>query len=152
MVLRCVPFDEAVLGFGSRWYPAVVRHAIPHELSDDLTILISPAPLYLATKWEAFLSRGKGDHLRSHDLEDIIAVVAGRPEVLDEIRGSSPELRGWLARQANDFLTHESADYALLGALPDAAVIPELLDVVRSRFETISMIGDGKGPAPEGKS
>jgi len=78
--LDVMPLDEGVLGFGSRWYPAVVEHAVPHQLSDNLTIMVPTAPLFLATKWEAFLGRGQSDYLGSHDLEDIIAVVAGRAE------------------------------------------------------------------------
>jgi len=141
--LDVMPLDEGVLGFGSRWYPGVVQHAIPHQLLDDLTILISPAPLYLATKWEAFLSRGQSDYLRSHDLEDIISVVAGRPEVLAEISETDPEVQEWVAHRTSDFLAHESADYALLGALPDSATIPGLVGEVRSRFEAIVAIAQG---------
>ncbi|VAX09705.1 hypothetical protein MNBD_GAMMA25-1231 [hydrothermal vent metagenome] len=36
------------------------------------------APIFIATKLDAFLSRGKADYLLNHDLEDLISVVDGR--------------------------------------------------------------------------
>lgn len=42
------------------------------------------APYFCATKLEAFGGRGKNDYLASHDLEDLITVVDGRPELLED--------------------------------------------------------------------
>jgi hypothetical protein len=44
------------------------------------------APYFLATKLEAFQSRGKGDVFASHDLEDVIAVIDGRPAITEETK------------------------------------------------------------------
>jgi hypothetical protein len=41
---------------------------------------VAPA-LFLTTKLEAFNGRSGGDIFMSHDLEDIIAVIDGRPEL-----------------------------------------------------------------------
>ena len=48
--------------------------------------MISPTA-FLATKYEAFLDpkRGAGDFAASKDIEDIIALVDGRPELDKEI-------------------------------------------------------------------
>jgi hypothetical protein len=40
---------------------------------------------FVATKFEAFHGRGNNDHLASHDLEDIITVVDGRPELMGNL-------------------------------------------------------------------
>jgi hypothetical protein len=133
-----MPRDKGVLGFGSRWYDAVVTRSSPFRLTDNLTIRIPPAPLYLATKWDAFDGRGRDDHWRSHDLEDIITVVAGRAELLEETANSDDELREWLASKARAFLDHPDCDYALHGALADARHIPGLVATVRRRFEEIA--------------
>jgi hypothetical protein len=132
-----MPVDESVLGFGSRWYLAAISQAVPYQLSNDLSILIPPAPVFLATKWDAFHSRGGGDPLGSHDMEDIISVVAGRPELVAEIVSSDAEIRDWLSQRTKEFLETELADYAIQGALPDTATVPELLRSVRSRFESL---------------
>ena len=43
------------------------------------------APYFLATKIEAFESRGEGDFYGSHDLEEIITLLDGREFLFDEI-------------------------------------------------------------------
>ncbi len=48
----------------------------------DLRVRVVAAPYFCATKLETFRDRGKGDYLASHDLEDPITVVEGRPELL----------------------------------------------------------------------
>ncbi len=48
-------------------------------------------PVYLiATKFEAFHERGGGEVVSSHDVEDIIAVIDGRTELVDEVRSAPP--------------------------------------------------------------
>jgi hypothetical protein len=126
--------DEDVLGFSNQWYALVLERAIAYQLTPDLEIRIPPAPVFLATKWEAFLNRGEGDHLGSHDLEDIITVVAGRPELPSELRAEEIELRQWLSDRVTEFLDHSDHYYALEGALPDIQLIPELLDEIQDRF------------------
>ena len=42
---------------------------------------------------EAFRGRGDEDHQLSHDLEDLVAVVDGRPELLSEVDQADAELR-----------------------------------------------------------
>ena len=91
----------------------------------------------MATKWDAFVDRGHDDYLGSHDLEDIITVVAGRPELGAELDSTDPDIRVWLAARATEFLAHDLADYAIQGALPDAVTIPGLLDIVRATFDVM---------------
>ena len=44
------------------------------------------SPLYfIATKLDAYRSRGANDPYSSHDLEDLFSVMRGVPSVLDEI-------------------------------------------------------------------
>jgi hypothetical protein len=138
--LDVMPVDEPVLGFSNRWYTAAVERATSYTLTEGLSILIPTAPVFLATKWDAFLGRGKGDFLESHDLEDLITVVAGRPEILEEISEEPLDLRQWLAAMARDFLENPQSTYALQGALPDAANVPGLLGSIRIRFERISSV------------
>lgn len=50
----------------------------------------------LATKIEAFKTRGNNDFLRSHDFEDIITIIAGRIEIADEILLAEEKLKAHL--------------------------------------------------------
>lgn len=138
--LDVMPKDSDVLGFGSRWYDRVMEQAMSFELTTDISILVPPAPLFLATKWDAFDSRGDDDYWKSHDLEDIITVVAGRIELVEEVSATREDLRRWLARKAGEFLAHPDSDYALHGALTDAMRIPGLVVTVRERFTEIAAL------------
>ena len=51
------------------------------------------------------MTGGRGDLLGSHDLEDIVNVVEGRPEIVAEVASSPRELRDYLAKQCAMLLT-----------------------------------------------
>ena len=53
---------------------------------------------------EAYSDRGGGDMLASHDLEDIINVVDGRPGLLEEVRNAPADLRAYLAARFAELL------------------------------------------------
>ena len=79
-----MPTDPKILGFGNRWYQAAMEHSEKIQLPNDKAIQMVSAPYFLITKLEAFDGRGNGDYLLSHDIEDLIAVLDGRPETIDE--------------------------------------------------------------------
>ena len=88
MQLDVMPVSEMVLGFSNRWYESAMREAVAVQLEKGLEIrLVSPAH-FVATKLEAFEDRGRGDYLESHDLEDVLSVVDGRPSSLNSRRPS----------------------------------------------------------------
>jgi len=63
------------------------------------------APYFLATKIEAFKGRGRGDFLASHDLEDLIFVIDGRPTIVEEVQTETPLLREYLHTELEGLLT-----------------------------------------------
>lgn len=132
-----MPTDASLLGFSNRWYPLILEHPQAYSLAEDLSILIPTAPLYLAAKWEAFLGRGANDPA-STDLEDVIMVVAGRPEIVAEVAESPSKVRVWLAGQMRHFLAGDQADYALQGALGHTSRGPALLEAVAARFRQLA--------------
>lgn len=86
-----MPTDETILGFTNRWYTEVVATAQPATvpiLADEepeLKILLVTPLCFVATKIEAFLGRGNGEYYMSHDLEDIVTVLNGRAELVNEV-------------------------------------------------------------------
>lgn len=87
VILDVMPTDESILTFGNYWYKKAIKNLIAHQLEYDLTIKSVTAPYLLATKIDAFKSRGNGDFLASHDFEDIINVISGRLRIVtDRIR------------------------------------------------------------------
>jgi hypothetical protein len=95
---------------------------------------ILSAPAFLATKWEAFADRGGGDLHGSHDIEDIVTVVAGRPEVVEEIRRSEDEVRRYLVECTAGFLSGGATPDIIAGSLPDARLVPGIVQTVELRF------------------
>ena len=73
-----MPTDPAILGFSNRWYPEAMKTAVRLRLSDSTEIRLISGPAFVATKLEAFISRGGDDILSSHDLEDILNVTGPR--------------------------------------------------------------------------
>lgn len=118
-----MPMDPGVLGFANRWYPAAIQTARSVALPGGLTIRLISAPAFLATKFEAFADRGRGDLLGSHDLEDIINVMDGRPELISEISEAGSGLQQYLAAQCGALLDMPGFMAALPGMVfPDESM------------------------------
>jgi len=137
-LLDLMPAEQDILGFANRWYPYAVGRSEYFELRHELRIRIPSPPAYLATKLEAFRDRGSADPLGSHDLEDVIVLVAGRPAVVEEVSRESAELRHWLQVTVRGLIEHPDFQYAIQGALPDAAQIPGYREEVQRRFAVLT--------------
>lgn len=115
-----MPTDPDILGFSNRWYLYALRTASLHSLDENLAIrLISPVA-FLATKIEAFRSphrRFGGDFRASHDLEDVLTLLDGRPELDREIVEAEPEVRHYLSDALEGFLAEPAFIDALGGHL-----------------------------------
>jgi hypothetical protein len=144
-VLDVMPDADHVLGISNRWYSLAIESAEPFELLPELWISLPHPAVFLGTKWAAAESRARYDLIGSRDIEDIIAVVAGRPSIVDEVVNAPASLRAWLGEKAGELLAHPDVDYALQGALPDAATIRGLIPLVRTRLEAIRDLGSKEG-------
>lgn len=123
MEVDLMPMDSSVLGFANRWYPIAVETAQALMLSTGVAIRLISAPAFMATKFEAFFDRGRSDVLGSHDLEDIVNVLDGRPELVSEIALTEPELRRYLAAQCRSLLAMPDFINALPGMVfPDESL------------------------------
>ena len=132
VVVDVMPPLEEILGFANRWYPLALETAIGVALPSGRPIRLITAPVFLATKLEAFDGRGHGDFLFSHDLGDLLAVVDGRASLLEECRGSPNALQIYLGERFRTLLAQPAFMDAMPGHLPgDAASqerLPELLE------------------------
>ena len=133
-----MPTDESILGFSNRWYSDAIKTAQEIQLEDDLTIRLLTAPYFLATKLEAFRGRGQGDYLASHDIEDIITVIDGRPELIDEILASRHELRQYLATEFTKEMGSDDFREAIPGHLLPDESSQARLPIIIQRLEQIA--------------
>lgn len=132
ILLDVMPTDDRILGFGNIWYGSAIKSATSYELPSGASIHLIGAVHFLATKLEAFAGRGENDFVMSHDLEDVICVIDGRPELEREIVDSTKELRSYIGESLRTFLADPKFIDALPGQLPgDAgsqARLPRLIE------------------------
>jgi len=81
--------------------------------------------------------------MESHDLEDAIAVLDGRPEIIDEINHSPAELRRFLVKTFQDFLPEEDFLEAVPGFLPPDPASQQSISIVMERIESIASLVPG---------
>lgn len=131
VVVDVMPTIPEVLGFANRWYPLAVQTAWTAQLPSGCAVQVISAPAFVATKLEAFVGRGQGDYLLSHDLGDLISVVDGRASLIEELRRSAPELQAGIAEQVGRLLASRGFRDSLPGHLPgdgaSQARLPDLL-------------------------
>lgn len=134
VVFDLMPVDAEVLGFTNRWYPYAVQTAEPVELAEGVTIRLVTAVAFVATKLEAFVSRGRGDFVSSHDLEDVLNVVDGREQLVTELAAAPTPLREAVAAVFAGLLAHP--DFA--NVLPGLIAEPERAELIQARLESMS--------------
>ncbi len=127
-----MPADPSVLGFSNRWYPLAVASAQRVPLPSGTAIRLIGAPAFMATKFEAFADRGQNDLLGSHDAEDIINLVDGRPELVAEAASAPDELRRYLAERCATLLAQRDFADTLTGMiLPDESLAERVQTVLQ---------------------
>jgi len=132
LTLDLMPSEPGILSFHNCWYPLAVDTAQSVLLPSGHSIAVISAPVFIATKIEAFKVRGQRDFAASHDLEDIVTVVDGRAELLGEVHAASTELRAYLTREFTALIASTSFMDALAGHLPgDAGSQARLPGVIR---------------------
>ena len=120
MIIDVMPTDASVLGFSNRWYPAAIETAQMRRIAGHDVRIVTP-PLFIATKLEAFHGRGANDVSASHDLEDIVTLVDGRPAITAEVEAAGREVRAYIGAEIRALLDNPDFVEALPGfLLPDA--------------------------------
>jgi hypothetical protein len=117
-----MPTDAEILGFSNQWYQQALQHAEVRQISDEMAIRLVTATYFLATKIDAFHNRGNKDFIASHDMEDIMTLLDGRPEIVEEVRNAPEDVKIFLSWKFREFLGNRSFLDALPGhLLPDSA-------------------------------
>lgn len=141
IALDLMPTEPGILGFHNRWYPIAVKTATRVMLPRGVEIQLITAPVFVATKFEAFHGRGNNDYLASHDLEDLITVIDGRQELIQEIQDSDQEVRHYVVMEMNKLLDDRDFLLALPGHLPGDAASQARLPELMRRVRTIAAMG-----------
>lgn len=129
-----MPDDEEILGFTNKWYRDAFQKAKPYFLSAELTIRLIPPTYFIATKLEAYLQRGNDDPIGSRDIEDILTLIDGRTELLEELLDAPAALKTYVSEQMATLCEHGDFSYAVQAATNNDASREDAL------FERIKLI------------
>lgn len=112
VIVDVMPSDPMILGYANSWYVKGLAQAVPFELPSGRAIRIFKPAFFLATKLEAFGGRGDGDPYHK-DVEDIIILIDGRPELLVEVSEADEELKQFIATGVSALTQLSGIDYAV---------------------------------------
>ncbi|MCK9249464.1 MAG: hypothetical protein M0P31_10890 [Solirubrobacteraceae bacterium] len=140
-MLDAMPSDSAVLGFASRWYPLVVRDPPTYRLPSGRSISVIAPAMFLATKLEAFRARGKSDYFGSRDFGDVVAMLDGRAEAVDDVRSADPDVRAFIMDEIRRHMASPRFEDGIHGALRgDSASQARAAAIVLPRLEAIMQL------------
>jgi hypothetical protein len=120
-----MPTDDSILGFSNRWYRDGVAEAEQVALPNGDRVYVFSLPYLLASKLEAFRSRGREDFQASPDLEDVIAVLDGNPAAEEKIGIAPANVRGYLGEEFARILADQRFIASLEGHLSAGSTLAE---------------------------
>jgi predicted nucleotidyltransferase len=97
IAIDIMSIEDGPLGPANPWYKVGFHNLWTVNIKNQEIKLLS-APCFLATKFEAFNSRGK-DYRTSHDIEDIVYVLDNRSKIVDEILKEDNNISNFLKEQ-----------------------------------------------------
>lgn len=116
-VVDVTPTDPSVLGFSNTWYAPAVAEAQRVTIAGLSARIVTP-PYLVASKLEAFHVRGHADVLTSSDLEDVVVIVDGRPQLVAEIERAGGPVRHFISSEFGALLDNRRFLDTLAGFLP----------------------------------
>jgi hypothetical protein len=138
LVLDAMPTEASILGFENRWQKEAFSHAVDVGLPNGKVIRALPPPYLLATKLEAFDSRNRLDFYGSRDWADVITLIDGREELLEEVGRAPDVVRGYVSDRLRELSGHRDFDAGVEGALPSSPESRDRVDlVVLPRIRTL---------------
>jgi hypothetical protein len=138
LILDVMPTDSAILGFTNSWYAPAIDHAERVNLPSGLPIRAVTPPYLLATKLEAFSSRGDDDYLASVDFEDIVRLVDGRERLVEEVKRSPEDLRAFVREEIGRRMADDRFNDGVAAALMPDAASQARRPLVLERFEALA--------------
>lgn len=135
-----MPTDASVLGFSNKWYRAGIASLIAVRVTKSCEWRILSPSFMLAAKCTAFSDRGIGDPGSSSDLEDIVTLLNGRPELASEIAVSEPDCKAYLGGWFAGLLRRPSVMEVISYHLPPHSAGQARLPIVLERMKRISAL------------
>lgn len=85
IIVDVMPTNDTAIGFSNKWYPEGFKNAIIVPLDEKTAVKIFSLPYFMASKWEAYKGRGKGDYRTSKDFEDLVYLFENVDDLQDQL-------------------------------------------------------------------
>lgn len=144
VLVDLLPVDGRVLGFENPWYPDAVKTAAWRPLPNGASIRVVDPTHFVATKLCAFLGRGNGDYFASADIEDVLTVLFGARDLVDELRSGRDAVHEWIRAEFARHLAQPRFRSALPGHFGVGLLPP--FDAVGFRRRLEQMVGGASTP------
>jgi predicted nucleotidyltransferase len=92
LLFDLVPAGNHAAASGQQWDTLAIDSAAIADLGAGLSVRHASAPAFLALKFAAYNDRGRNDPFMSHDLEDIVALIASRAQIVTEVGTAHAEI------------------------------------------------------------
>jgi hypothetical protein len=132
-----VPAGDHAGASGSRWDVLAIESAVT-VVVDGAAVRHASAAAFLALKLDAFNDRGGGDVLASHDVEDVVALIASRASIVADISASHAEIRARVQRFARAVIDAGIVDDILAAHLNNAEDRAWAIEIARGRIEEMA--------------
>lgn len=138
LLLDVMPTDPDILGFSNPWYEAAISRAVTITLDSGAEIRAAAPAALVATKLCAWKGRGGGDLLRSLDIHDVLTLIDGRPELIEDVASAPPNLRTYIRGELGELRVEDYFDYAVEGATATYGPLgAERARLVRTRVDEL---------------
>lgn len=128
LIVDIMPIHDEAIGFANKWYPKGFELSEYYEISENLSVRIFAPVYFLASKLEAFKSRGKNDWRTSKDFEDIVFLLENRSQIWHEMESAEGDVKAYLKNELrailnNPFVEEWVDSHAGFGVIPATAFI-----------------------------
>lgn len=128
IMVDIMPTEPEVIGFSNKWYPDGFKQAIKRQL-DDVEIKIFSLPYFIASKLEAFTSRGKSDYRFSSDFEDIVFVLENNSVAGDLLLNAPGPVLDYLRQEFTAMLKDSNLEEGLHAHLEPVTASQQVIKI-----------------------
>jgi hypothetical protein len=138
LVVDVMPTEAGVLGFTNKWYKKAFAEAVYQNLPSGKSIRTVTSVYFVATKFEAFRGRGKGDAMASSDLEDIVTILVEVPTFEQELKKTDRDVREYISDQFKKLVSDNNYPHVLSAHLRGDEATQAFLPELRQLIERIA--------------
>jgi predicted nucleotidyltransferase len=132
-----MPIAASPLGMNTRWFKEALEFSTTKSLGDRCHARVVTAPVFMATKFEAYRDRGRRDFQASHDVEDIISVIDGCADIVSQVSSAPGAVRGFVLKELEVWLKRPDFTDLVAGHLSGISLSAGRESIVCERIQSI---------------